>query len=144
MFNKGVLFWRINTPFIVHKMHIICKTRTQCFSGLQHIWIFILKKLRIFLKKCLTNHTGSCIIMKCFAIATNTKQDLRYGLLVKWLRRRPLTAKTGVRLPYKLFCVIIDSKEWTLCPLFRFCNIIIVWLMQNENWILLKERGSNG
>ena len=58
--------------------------------------------------------------------APNTKQDLRYGLLVKWLRRRPLTAKTGVRLPYKLFCVIIDSKEWALCPLFRFCNIIIV------------------
>lgn len=38
--------------------------------------------------------------MKCFAIATNTKQDLRCGLLVKWLRRRPLTAKTGVRLSY--------------------------------------------
>lgn len=48
----------------------------------------------------MTNCIGSCIIMKCFAIAANTKQDLRYGLLVKWLRRRPLTAKTGVRLSY--------------------------------------------
>ena len=28
-----------------------------------------------------------------------------YGLLVKRLRRRPLTAETGVRFPYKLLTV---------------------------------------
>lgn len=107
--------------FVRHEPSVLA-----AYSTYKDLFLNFLKFFKNFSKKCLTNYTGSCIIMKCFAIATNTKQDLRCGLLVKWLRRRPLTAKTGVRLPYKLFCVIIDSKEWTLCPLFRFCNIIIV------------------
>ena len=35
------------------------------------------------------------------------------GLLVKRLRRRPLTAKTGVRFPYKLLTVEINSSKLT-------------------------------
>ena len=34
-----------------------------------------------------------------------------HGSLVKRSRRRPLTAKTGVRFPYELFCFITAQPE---------------------------------
>ena len=43
---------------------------------------------------------------------------VNYGLLVKWLRRRPLTAETGVRLPYKLLQLEIYEKSGPEGPLF--------------------------
>ena len=43
---------------------------------------------------------------------------VNYGLLVKWLRRRPLTAETGVRLPYKLLQLEIYEKSGPEGPLY--------------------------
>ena len=42
---------------------------------------------------------------------TTIRQEKKriYGPLVKWLRRRPLTAETGVRLPYGLFFYAPES-----------------------------------
>ncbi len=42
-----------------------------------------------------------------------------YGLLVKRLRRRPLTAETGVRFPYKLLCIFV-LEEWAYVHSFVF------------------------
>ena len=50
---------------------------------------YFLKFFKIFSKKHLHFLQTSCIISE-------------YGSLVKRLRRRPLTAKTGVRFPYEL------------------------------------------
>ena len=42
----------------------------------------------------------------CRLDCQKAKKKNKYGLLVKGLRRRPLTAKTGVRFSYKLLCVL--------------------------------------
>ena len=36
---------------------------------------------------------------------------IRYGSLVKRLRRRPLTAESGVRFPYELLTRIVQPKK---------------------------------
>ena len=36
-------------------------------------------------------------------------RETSYGSLVKRLRRRPLTAETGVRFPYALLTVYVNS-----------------------------------
>ena len=54
---------------------------------------YFLKFFKFFSKKHLHFLQTSCIISK-------------YGSLVKRLRRRPLTAKTGVRFPYELLKVL--------------------------------------
>ena len=41
------------------------------------------------------------------------------GSLVKRLRRRPLTAETGVRFPYKLLCIFV-LEEWAYVHSFVF------------------------
>ena len=46
-----------------------------------------------------------------------------HGLLVKGLRRRPLTAETGVRFPYKLliiFYILVVEKSCRMAALFCF------------------------
>ena len=58
---------------------------SSCFSISKIVWI----KIQYFSKKCLLFYYFMCIISE-------------YGSLVKRLRRRPLTAKTGVRFPYEL------------------------------------------
>ena len=54
---------------------------------------YFLKFFKFFSKKHLHFLQTSCIIIE-------------YGSLVKRLRRRPLTAKTGVRFPYELLKVL--------------------------------------
>lgn len=40
---------------------------------------------------------------------TQLQDNESYGLLVKRLRRRPLTAESGVRFPYELLCYFYNS-----------------------------------
>lgn len=69
------------------------------------------KKTDFFLKK------GLIFFARCDIISMLTED----GLLVKWLRLRPLTAATGVRLPYR------SPSNNALLSLtkVRFFNIII-------------------
>ena len=49
--------------------------------------------------------------MLCYSIQVGKRKMLsirKYGRLVKGLRRRPLTAETGVRFPYEL---LFDNLE---------------------------------
>ena len=50
--------------------------------------------------------------------STYVYNSLCCGSLVKRLRRRPLTAETGVRFPYELFCFFIKqpNPKDTGCP----------------------------
>ena len=49
---------------------------------------------------------------------------VKYGSLVKRLRRRPLTAETGVRFPYELLTVLIlRTKEPQGC----MANLEVFW-----------------
>ena len=57
---------------------------------------YFLKFFKFFSKKHLHFLQTSCIISE-------------YGSLVKRLRRRPLTAKTGVRFPYELLKVLQNT-----------------------------------
>ena len=73
---------------------------------------YFLKFFKFFSKKHLHFLQTSCIISK-------------YGSLVKRLRRRPLTAKTGVRFPYELLKVL--QKPFSLKILFY-----IIWFVGQE------------
>ncbi len=58
-------------------------------------------KMEKFLKKSLQREAFCCILIK----------SGRYGSLVKRLRRRPLTAETGVRFPYELRLFLIKTAQ---------------------------------
>ena len=73
---------------------------------------YFLKFFKFFSKKHLHFLQTSCIISK-------------YGSLVKRLRRRPLTAKTGVRFPYELLKVL--QNPFSLKILFY-----IIWFVGQE------------
>ena len=73
---------------------------------------YFLKFFKFFSKKHLHFLQTSCIISK-------------YGSLVKRLRRRPLTAKTGVRFPYELLKVL--QNPFSLNILFY-----IIWFVGQE------------
>ena len=73
---------------------------------------YFLKFFKFFSKKHLHFLQTSCIINK-------------YGSLVKRLRRRPLTAKTGVRFPYELLKVL--QNPFSLKILFY-----IIWFVGQE------------
>ena len=75
---------------------------------------YFLKFFKFFSKKHLHFLQTSCIISE-------------YGSLVKRLRRRPLTAKTGVRFPYELLKaeIIKISAFFVFAPsvLYILCNL---------------------
>ena len=73
---------------------------------------YFLKFFKFFSKKHLHFLQTSCIISE-------------YGSLVKRLRRRPLTAKTGVRFPYELLKVL--QNPFSLKILFY-----IIWFVGQE------------
>ena len=73
---------------------------------------YFLKFFKFFSKKHLHFLQTSCIISK-------------YGSLVKRLRRRPLTAKTGVRFPYELLKVL--QNPFSLKILFY-----LIWFVGQE------------
>ena len=69
----------------------------------------ILKHFENFLKKYL-------LFLRTYSIILKYHTD---GQLVKRLRRRPLTAETGVRFPYKLLCIFV-LEEWAYVHSFVF------------------------
>lgn len=57
-----------------------------------------------------------------------------FGLLVKWSRRRPLTAKAGVRLPYGSPANSLNA--WL--RLFLFLPYILMCILKN-GFVILKK-----
>ena len=73
---------------------------------------YFLKFFKFFSKKHLHFLQTSCIISE-------------YGSLVKRLRRRPLTAKTGVRFPYELLKAEIIMISAFLCFHAIVCEAVL-------------------
>ena len=84
----------------------------KCFFGFSHPYNFLnqpnirclLCKLYVFLKKYNFLQKSTCFFFDpCY-------NEYQFGSLVKRLRRRPLTAKTGVRFPYELLTVLVTVQ----------------------------------
>lgn len=55
-----------------------------------------------------------------------------FGLLVKRLRRRPLTAKTGVRFPYRLRLFLKNSPTQRMLKPLRFEYFFCLYLKRQQ------------
>ena len=60
------------------------------------------------------------IVYIMFCSQEHTIYTIWYGSLVKRLRRRPLTAKTGVRFPYELLTVFKTAQPEKVLETFMF------------------------
>ena len=58
-------------------------------------------------------------------VQARTQTKTQYGSLVKRLRRRPLTAKTGVRFPYELLKAEIIMISAFLCFHVIVCEMVL-------------------
>ena len=76
----------------------------------------ISQKITKKLKKVLAFYFKVVYSIFCQCGKSNAADKI-YGLLVKRLRRRPLTAKTGVRFPYRLLLFVINSPTQNACDL---------------------------
>ena len=94
-----------------------------------HLFPFRTQKLSLVVPKILgwrrPGKIGRCRLFSLFG--EKPAFSPKYGPLVKRLRRRPLTAKTGVRFPYRLFILKGLSVQANLF-LFHKRNVCFCWM----------------